>query len=256
MEKPPPEPPLPTVEGGRTFARPPARSPRSNPAGLREPFHMPIPPSRHGGRLQVTLFGGPSLLCDSKELPLSPYQHAALGLICGHGPGGISRSQLVGLLWEDQHNAEARRRLSQLLYVITCRVGSELFVRQRDQLTRNAQTTECDLEEFESLLQGGSVKEAAALIERGFLPGLLNPPPESTTIGRAHVNLLSERDSASPPQRHGPKQRAQRIGVAPGTQQKPSSPSIQIARSICDASSRHERCAGRQRKRKPHIERG
>ena len=176
MEKPPLEPPLPTVKGGRTFARPPLRSPRSDPAGLREPFHMPILPSRHAGRLQVTLFGGPSLLWDSRELPLSPYQRAALGLICGHGPGGISRSQLVGLLWEDQHNGEARRRLSQLLYVITHRVGSELFVRQRDQLTRNTETTACDLEEFESLLQGGRVKEAAALIERGFLPRLLRSP--------------------------------------------------------------------------------
>ena len=124
----------------------------------------------------MTLFGGPSLLCDSRELPLSPYQRAALGLICGHGPGGISRSQLVWLLWEDQHNGEARHRLSQLLYVITRRVGSELFVLHRDQVTRNAETIACDLEEFESLLQGGRVKEASAMIERGFLPRLGKPP--------------------------------------------------------------------------------
>ena len=124
----------------------------------------------------MTLFGGPSLLLESKELPLSPYQRAALGLICGHGPGGVSRSRLVWLLWEDQDSQRARHRLSQLLYGITRRVGShELFILQRDQVTRNAETMGCDLEEFESLLQDGRVKEAAALLERGFLSRLVSP---------------------------------------------------------------------------------
>lgn len=105
-------------------------------------------------------------------MPLSRLQQAVLGVVWGHGPAGVSRSRLIWLLWEDDDDARARHRLSQLLYSLGRRAGGgSLFVGQANSVL----PTRCvlsSLGELESLARDRRFRDAEAVVSAGWLVGL------------------------------------------------------------------------------------
>jgi DNA-binding SARP family transcriptional activator/tetratricopeptide (TPR) repeat protein len=130
-------------------------------------------PPASPGRFRVVLFGGPTVHRDSREVALSPYQRAAVGIVYGHGAAGLPRDRLIWLLWEADDAAQSRHGLSQLLYAVAGRLGrSTVLLTRGDQVLPNETAVQSDLCNLDLLTQSGRYVEAAKLIDAGFLTGL------------------------------------------------------------------------------------
>lgn len=129
------------------------------------------------GRYHLHLFGRPRLTVADARIGLSGYQLALLGLL-GGTDGALSRSGAIELLWSDGDEGTRRRRLSQLLYALSRRVGRALVETEGDELARNPDLLLTDLDRLEALLAEGHWAESVKLVQAGFLRDLPAPTGE------------------------------------------------------------------------------
>jgi DNA-binding SARP family transcriptional activator/tetratricopeptide (TPR) repeat protein len=160
--------------------------------------------------LYVRLFGGPILLRDGVEVPLSAYQSHLLGLIYGSGSAGISREEAAWLLWESEDSPAARHRVSQLLYSIRRRIGGPLAEGHPPSALRGS--IQSDLGDVLRALREGQTPDPQ-LLESHYL-SLSDPPTaemghwvdaKRTTVVTQLRGLLKEQLASARSQRHLPR---------------------------------------------------
>jgi DNA-binding SARP family transcriptional activator len=125
--------------------------------------------------LSVQLFGDAKVVGYGGEVSLTPLQLSLITLVYGHGANGLTRPAAAHLLWGANGSGKWRPKIRTHLLDIRVRVGGNLIDTQGDTL-RPVSAVCCDLQSFESAMDGGSLQEAAALVRRGFI---------STSFGRA-----------------------------------------------------------------------
>ncbi|HWE42950.1 MAG TPA: protein kinase, partial [Gemmatimonadaceae bacterium] len=124
-------------------------------------------------RLQT--LGGLSLIGDHGPLggaAAQPRRLVVLALLAAAGERGLTRDQLIGLLWPEVEETRARSALSQALYALKRDAGGESLVAGYDRLTLDAQAITSDIGLFEDAVARGDLARAAALYRGAFLDGV------------------------------------------------------------------------------------
>ena len=142
--------------------------------------------------LRVQLFGDAGVRGVGGEIPLTPLQLALVTLVYGHAPEGLSRPNAARLLWGADDSSRSRQKIRQHLHDIRLRVGRPIIDTPAD-ILRPLPGVGCDLPIFENALQKGPLREAAALVRRGFIPTAVAPaePFDDWRTGRS-TRLLRE----------------------------------------------------------------
>src|SRR5437588_4142197 len=86
-----------------------------------------------------------------------------------------TREHLVGLLWSDRDEKQARHSLSEALRVFRRVLGDDQVQADVDQIGLGAHGVTLDCDRFAELYAGGDWPGAAALVEGDFLEGLSIP---------------------------------------------------------------------------------
>jgi len=122
------------------------------------------------GPVQVTVAGAdapPELLWR---------KHVALLVYLARSPRRRrTREHLVGLLWSDRDEKQARHSLSEALRVFRRVLGDDQVQADVDQISLGADGVTLDCDRFAELYAGGDWPGAAALVEGDFLEGLSIP---------------------------------------------------------------------------------
>jgi DNA-binding SARP family transcriptional activator len=122
--------------------------------------------------LRLRTFGG--LWIEGPAPPaLGPRQLALLALIAEAGKKGISRDRVIGILWSETEEEQARHTLSQTLYSLRRETGAELI--QGTAQLRLDLALSSDVGEFEHAIAAGDPATAAALYTGRFLDGFYLP---------------------------------------------------------------------------------
>lgn len=124
----------------------------------------------------VRLFGGPVLLQGEDVIPLSAYQSALLAAVFG-SVRGMTRLDLIRLLWSDGDERARRRRLSQLLYSLSQKAPPGPITAEGERVCPDFEKVSSDLFEYQEVLREGKIAEAAELTDQEFLASL----PEEVT---------------------------------------------------------------------------
>ena len=104
---------------------------------------------------------------------------ALLALIAAAGPRGITRERLIGLLWPDRDEAQARHVLAQSLYALRKDLGADELLLNGGSLRLNPAVITSDLQDFTAALDAGDRERAVALYQGPFLDGFyLTEAPE------------------------------------------------------------------------------
>lgn len=126
--------------------------------------------------LNFQLFGSPQLLRDGSVIRGKATQRRRLALLAllAAAPGRtLSRDRVVGLLWPERDGPQARKLLSESLYVIRRELGESVFAESSgDVLTLSDQALHCDLWEFASAAASGELETMARLSDAPFLDGV------------------------------------------------------------------------------------
>ncbi len=126
--------------------------------------------------LSLRLFGTPQILRDGRPLHGKAVQRrriALLALLAGAPTRTLSRDRLTGFIWPERDTAQARKLLSEALYVIRRELGDDVFdAASGDLVTLSATALTCDLWAFTRALEQGDLAGAAALSDAPFLDGL------------------------------------------------------------------------------------
>ena len=120
-------------------------------------------------RLRLEFFGGPSLWQGRERIGLSPSQAGLLSVVFGTGRPVTPRSQVQGLLWEEEDGKAVRHRLSQLIYQTNTRCRARVVTLEGEYARPNTDMVATDLEEFDELVGASDLLGAGDLVERGFL---------------------------------------------------------------------------------------
>ena len=83
-----------------------------------------------------------------------------------------TREHLVGLLWSDRDEQQARHSLSEALRVLRRALGDDAVRADVDQIQLRADAVALDCDRFAELCARGDWTGAAALVEGEFLEGL------------------------------------------------------------------------------------
>src|SRR5213593_4878074 len=103
-------------------------------------------------------------------------KHLALLVYLARSPRrGRTREHLVGLLWSDRDEKQARHSLSEAPRVFRRVMGDDRVHADVDQIRLGADAVTLDCERFAELYAGGDWASAAALVEGEFLEGLAIP---------------------------------------------------------------------------------
>ncbi|HVH10792.1 MAG TPA: AAA family ATPase, partial [Gemmatimonadales bacterium] len=103
-------------------------------------------------------------------------KHLALLVYLALSPRrGRTREHLVGLLWSDRTEKQARHSLSEALRVFRRVLGDAQIEVDVDQVRLGADAVRLDVDEFAELSRRGDWTGAAALVEGEFLEGLAIP---------------------------------------------------------------------------------
>ena len=116
------------------------------------------------------------LRLDGGEVPLAGAAArrrplALLALIAASGPRGITREKLIGLLWPDRDESQARHILAQSLYALRKDLGTEDLLLNGGPLRLNPAIVQSDLYEFNTALEAGDRERAIAVYHGPFLEG-------------------------------------------------------------------------------------
>ena len=118
-------------------------------------------------RVEVRLFGGPSVLASGTAVRLSPMQLALVTVVCGSGE--VTRSALARILWSGTESPTVRQRLRQLLLSTNSRVGVRIIDAEGDAL-RPSEVVQCDVDVVRRGLGGHELRAAAECLAKGFVP--------------------------------------------------------------------------------------
>ena len=108
-----------------------------------------------------------------------PRRLALLALMAGSGEQGMTRDQLLGMLWSETDEERARKGLNQALYALRQELGSdEVFLGIRD-LRLNPELVTSDVAAFTGAIKAGYLERATAEYTGPFLSGFhLSEAPE------------------------------------------------------------------------------
>ena len=126
--------------------------------------------------LSIKLFGAPQVLRDGVALhgKASQKRRLALLAVLACAPARtLSRDRLIGLMWPERDAAQARKLLSESLYVIRKEFGDELLDSSNGDLVALAEANvSCDVWEFGEAVARGESARASTLSDAPFLDGL------------------------------------------------------------------------------------
>jgi DNA-binding SARP family transcriptional activator len=118
------------------------------------------------------MFGG--LWIEGPAPPaLGPRHLALLALVAAAGKKGISRDRVIGILWSETEEEQARHTLSQTLYSLRRETDSDLI--QGTAQLRLAPAMSSDVGDLEEAIAGGSPDIAESLYSGRFLDGFYLP---------------------------------------------------------------------------------
>jgi DNA-binding SARP family transcriptional activator len=123
--------------------------------------------------LRLRTFGGLWIEGAVTSPGLGPRHLALLALVAAAGRKGVSRDRVIGILWSETEEEQARHTLSQTLYSLRRETGSDL-VRGTTQL-RLDPALSSDVGELEEAIGAGAPEAAAALYSGRFLDGFYLP---------------------------------------------------------------------------------
>jgi DNA-binding SARP family transcriptional activator len=129
---------------------------------------MPEPP-----RLELQCFGAPTARLDGHAAPAQVLwnKHLALLIYLALSPNRTrTRSHLLGLLWPEKDEDQARHALNQALSRLRAELGSERFTSASDALTLSDEGLEVDAIRFDAALEADP-NDALRLMPGAFLEG-------------------------------------------------------------------------------------
>ena len=108
-----------------------------------------------------------------------PRRLALLALVAGSGEQGMTRDQLLGMLWSETDEERARKGLNQALYALRQELGAdEVFLGTRD-LRLNPELVSSDVAAFAGAIKAGQLERATTEYGGPFLEGFhLSEAPE------------------------------------------------------------------------------
>lgn len=123
---------------------------------------------------RLRLFGGVVLEGPSGRVAgraVQPRRLALLALLGASRNHGWSREKLIALLWPDTDPAEARRHVSQSVYLLRKTLGDDAITSRGEFLELNASVVWTDVEAFHEAVDAGEFGRAADLYTGAFLDG-------------------------------------------------------------------------------------
>ena len=147
--------------------------------------------------MRLRTFGGLWIEGAAAPPALGPRQLALLALVAASGRKGVSRDRVIGILWSETDEEQARHTLSQTLYSLRRETGSEL-VQGTTQL-RIDTALGSDVGDLDDAIRAGTPEAAAALYTGRFLDGFYLPgapeferwvEEERTRLHRAALGAL------------------------------------------------------------------
>jgi DNA-binding SARP family transcriptional activator/tetratricopeptide (TPR) repeat protein len=130
------------------------------------------PPTRPATPLRLRTLGGLAICAEHRDekLPVfGPRRLALLALVAAAGPPGVTREKIMGILWPESDEEQARHALSQSLYLLRRDSGRECIVgtaqlRLHDDLS-------ADIRDFQEALTSDRLADAVAAYSGQFLDG-------------------------------------------------------------------------------------
>src|SRR3989449_2822809 len=131
-------------------------------------------------KLSLRVLGPARVTVGGAEAPPPPEllwrKHLALLVYLARSPRkSRTREHLVGLLWSDRDEKQARHSLSEALHVFRRVLGDDQVRADVDQIGLGADGVTLDCDRFAELYARGDWPGAAALVEGDFLEGLSIP---------------------------------------------------------------------------------
>lgn len=96
---------------------------------------------------------------------------AILAILAASRGRPVSRDRILGLLWPDADTAQARKLLSEALYVIRREFGEGILITSGDDIELSTSSVDCDLWQFRILRDAGDARGAASVCSAPFLDG-------------------------------------------------------------------------------------
>ena len=135
--------------------------------------------------LKIMLFGAPRVLRDGRSLHGKATQRrrlALLALLAAAPSRALTRDRLVGFVWPERDVPQARKLLSEALYIIRRELGEAVVLTpSSDLVVLDAGAIDCDLWEFDEAVAAGAHGRAAGLSDAPFLDGLFLDDAEEFT---------------------------------------------------------------------------
>lgn len=120
--------------------------------------------------LRLETLGGLALKDQQQERPQPRRRLALLARLAPSGAKGVSRDELLALLWPERDFESARHSLDQLLYETRRALGASLAVGSAT-LRLDPAVISCDVAEWEAALHRSDLEAAVALYRGPFLHG-------------------------------------------------------------------------------------
>ncbi len=119
--------------------------------------------------MRLRTFGGLWIEADPPVPSLGPRRMALLALVAAAGKRGASRERIIGLLWGETGEEQARHTLSQHLYTLRRETGRDWMAAGTE--LRLDPAVSSDVAEFQEALAAGDLERAASLYGGEFLDG-------------------------------------------------------------------------------------
>ncbi len=146
----------------------------------------------------LTTFG--TLTLSSEVVPGLAQQRrrlALLALLAASGERGLTRDQILGLLWPETESTNARHSLEQLVHATRRALGDTVF-NGVNPLSLNTDVVVCDVVEFERAVSSADLTRAVALYQGPFLKGFfLDDAPEFERWTQSERTRLADRHAAA-----------------------------------------------------------
>lgn len=127
--------------------------------------------------MAMEVFGGPRLRQGKVDVSVPASQAVLLGVLAAEGSPGLSRAQLLALLWPRGSEPVLRHRLRQLIYSVHKCTGVPGLIRAtEEEVSLDPALISIDMDSFREFLRSGDVESASRMLARGFLPVLRRSP--------------------------------------------------------------------------------
>ena len=108
---------------------------------------------------------------DTKGRSSPPRRLALIALLAIGRGAGVSRDEVVALLWRDQSEARGRELLGELLAALRDELGNDAVIERGDTLQLDTTIVSADVIEFESAAESGDLDRASGAYAGEFLEG-------------------------------------------------------------------------------------